>query len=93
VRGPVNFFRPEYGRWWLIEKTGDEHFEKQVPLSQRSFYMTYEALNFADGKRSIAEIRDALSAEYEPVPVSEVAQYFQFMEKLGVVGELGTKSK
>lgn len=93
VRGPVNFFRPEYGRWWLIEKTGDEHFEKQVPLSRRGFYMTYEALNFADGKRSVAEIRDALSAEYEPVPVSEVAQYFQFMEKFGVVHELGAKSK
>ena len=69
VRGPVNFFRPEYGRWWLIEKTGDEHFEKQVPLSQRGFYMTYEALNFADGKRSVAEIRDALSAEFDPLVV------------------------
>jgi len=93
VRGPVNFFRPEYGRWWLIEKTGDEHFEKQVPLSHRGIYMTYEALNFADGKRSVAEIRDALSAEFDPVPLSEVAQYFQFMEKLGVVGELGAKPK
>jgi aminopeptidase YwaD len=92
VRGPVNFFAPE-GRLWLIEKTGDEHFEKQVPLSQRGIYMTYEALNFADGRRSVAEIRDALSAEFDPVPVSEVAQYFQFMEKLGVVRELGVKSK
>ena len=24
--GPVSVFRQEYGRWWLIEKTGDEHF-------------------------------------------------------------------
>jgi hypothetical protein len=45
----------------------------------------YEALNFADGKRNIVEIRDALSAEFEPVPVAEVTEYFEFLQKLGVV--------
>jgi aminopeptidase YwaD len=83
--GPVNVFRPEYGRWWLIEKTGDVHFEKNLKLSQRGTYFTYEALNFIDGTRTIADIRDAISAEFDPVPTSEVVQYFQFMEKLGVV--------
>jgi aminopeptidase YwaD len=85
MRGPLNFFRPEYGRLWLIEKTGDEHFEKNVPLAQRGDYVAYEALNFADGKRSVLEIRDAISAEFDPVPVTEVAQFFEFLEKLGVV--------
>jgi hypothetical protein len=85
MRGPLNFFRPEYGRWWLIEKTGDEHFEKGVPLAQRGDYVAYEALNFANGQRSILEIRDAISAEFEPVPVAEVAQFFEFLQKLGVV--------
>lgn len=75
----------EYGRWWLIEKTGDQHFEKHVPLAQRGGYMTYEALNFADGKKTLAEIRDALSAEFEPVSLYDVVQYFKFMEKLGIV--------
>jgi aminopeptidase YwaD len=85
IRGPVNFFRPEYGRWWLIEKTGDEHFDQKVALAQRGEYFMYEALNFADGKRNIVEIRDAVSAEFEPVPVAEVAEYFEFLQKLGVV--------
>lgn len=85
MRGPLNFFRPEYGRWWLIEKTGDEHFEKGVPLAQRGDYVAYEALNFANGQRSILEIRDAVSAEFEPVPAAEVAQFFEFLQKLGVV--------
>jgi hypothetical protein len=85
IRGPVNFFRPEYGRWWLIEKTGDEHFDQKVALAQRGEYFMYEALNFADGKRNVVEIRDAVSAEFEPVPVAEVAQYFDFLQKLGVV--------
>jgi aminopeptidase YwaD len=85
IRGPVNFFRIEYGRWWLIEKTGDEHFEQRVALSKYGHYMLYEALNLADGKRSVAEIRDFISAEYEPVSVQDVDQYFRFLESVGVV--------
>jgi aminopeptidase YwaD len=85
IRGPVNFFRIEYGRWWLIDKTGDEHFERQVPLAKYGHYLLFEALNLADGKRSVAEIRDFLSAEYEPVNVADVEQYFRFLETVGVV--------
>ena len=83
--GPVSLFRQEYGRWWLIEKTGDEHFEKDVSLAQHGTYFTYESLNFVDGARTIADIRDAISAEFSPVPTAEVVGYFRFMEKLGVV--------
>src|SRR5882762_3920979 len=85
IRGPVNFFRPEYGRWWLMEKTGDEHFDQKVALAQRGEYFMYEALNFAEDRKNIVEIRDALSAEFEPVPVAEVTEYFEFLQKLGVV--------
>ncbi len=85
IHGPVNFLRTEYGRWWLIEKTGDEHFEQQVPLSKYGHYMLYEALNLVDGKRSVAEIRDFISAEYEPVSVQDVDQYFRFLESVGVI--------
>jgi len=85
IHGPVNFFRTEYGRWWLIEKTGDERFEQQVPLSKYGHYMLYEALNLVDGKRSVAEIRDFISAEYEPVSVQDVDQYFRFLESVGVI--------
>jgi len=85
IHGPVNFFRIEYGRWWLIDKTGDEHFEQKVPLAKKGHYMMFEALSLADGKRSIAEIRDIVSAEYEPVSLEDVAQYFRFLESVGVV--------
>jgi aminopeptidase YwaD len=85
IRGPVNFFRTEYGRWWLIEKTGNEHFEQQVPLAKYGHYMLYEALNAADGKRNVSEIRDFISAEYQPVSVQDVDQYFRFLESVGVV--------
>jgi hypothetical protein len=45
----------------------------------------YEVLNFANGKRNAQEIRDAVSAEYGPVPVEMVLEYLQGLEKIGVV--------
>ena len=45
----------------------------------------YEVLNFADGKRSVLEIRDAVSAEYGPVPLEMVVEYLRALEKIGVV--------
>jgi hypothetical protein len=45
----------------------------------------YEVLNFADGKRNAQEIRDAVSAEYGPVPLELVVEYLKALEKIGLV--------
>jgi hypothetical protein len=45
----------------------------------------YEVLNFANGKRNAQEIRDAVSAEYGPVPLEMVVEYLKALEKIGVV--------
>ena len=45
----------------------------------------FEVLNFADGKRNAQEIRDAVSAEYGPVPLEMVVEYLRALEKIGVV--------
>jgi aminopeptidase YwaD len=45
----------------------------------------YEVLNFADGKRNTQKIRDAVAAEYGPVPFEFVMEYLQALEKIGVV--------
>ncbi|HKS76871.1 MAG TPA: DUF4910 domain-containing protein [Terriglobales bacterium] len=37
----------------------------------------YEIVNFVDGKRTVGEIRDAVSAEYGPLPVDVVEDYLQ----------------
>jgi hypothetical protein len=47
--------------------------------------LAYEALNFADGKRSISEIRDALATAYASVPLSAVAEYFEMLARAGAV--------
>ena len=45
----------------------------------------YEVLNFADGKRNEQQIRDAVSAEYGPVPLEWVVEYLAALEKIGIV--------
>jgi aminopeptidase YwaD len=45
----------------------------------------YESLNFADGKRTAQQIRDAVSAEYGPVPLDLVVEYLKDLEKVGVL--------
>jgi aminopeptidase YwaD len=47
----------------------------------------YEVLNLADGTRNAREIRDAVSAEYGPVPLGLVVEYLKALEKIGVVEE------
>jgi aminopeptidase YwaD len=48
----------------------------------------YEVLNFADGKRNTQEIRDAVSAEYGPVPLEMLVEYLKALEKIGVVEQM-----
>src|SRR5258708_29731687 len=44
----------------------------------------YEVLNFADGNLNAQEIRDAVSAEYGPVPVELVGGTLGQMENMGI---------
>jgi aminopeptidase YwaD len=44
-----------------------------------------EVRNFIDGKRSVLDIRNAVSAEYGPLPVKSVRDYVELLEKLGYV--------
>jgi hypothetical protein len=48
----------------------------------------YEVLNFADGKRNMQEIRDAVSAEYGPIPLELVVTYLEALEKIGLIEQL-----
>jgi len=85
VRGPVNVFRSQYGADWLKSKLHDPDYLRKLRLAHRGIYYCYEALNFADGKLNLAEIRGRLAAEYGPVPVGELVEYFEMLQKAGVV--------
>lgn len=41
--------------------------------------------NFIDGKRSISDIRDAVSAEFGSVPLPAVAEYFERLAKASAI--------
>lgn len=46
---------------------------------------SYEALNLADGKRTVSDIHDWLTAELGPVPFEYVARYLKALESIGVL--------
>jgi len=45
----------------------------------------YEIVNFVDGKRSVGEIRDAVSAEYGPLAVDLVHDYLDACREAGLI--------
>ena len=49
----------------------------------RQQYNAMEMRGFADGKRSVLDIRNALSAEYGPQPVARVIAFFEGLAKTG----------
>ena len=47
--------------------------------------IVYELGNFIDGKRSISDIRDAVSAEFGSLPFPSVVDYFERLAKSGAI--------
>jgi len=56
-----------------------------LPVNAYAFETAYEALNFADGNRSVLEITRALQAEFGDVPLDAVEQYLRALANIGVV--------
>ena len=49
---------------------------------------TYEVLNLVDGRRTVQEIRDHVSASYGPVPVEMVFEYLHALETIRAIERL-----
>ncbi len=80
VRGPLSVYYYDH----LAAVLGDT---PPTALASRGNgeVLAYECLNFVDGRRSVAEIRDVLTGRYESVPVAEVAEYLSLLVRAGVV--------
>jgi hypothetical protein len=59
--------------------------EMKVPPSFRIGRADFEVRNFIDGRRSILDIRNAVSAEYGPTALEGVENYILLLEKTGFV--------
>jgi hypothetical protein len=82
VRGPVSIYYFDL----IAENLGPDAPRPAALLSRRNGeVLAFEALNLADGKRTVSDVRDTLSALYEPVPVSEVAEYFELLARAKAV--------
>jgi hypothetical protein len=79
-KGPLAVFGYDYfadhakAKGVATPKPGEEH--------------AYEILNFVDGRRSEQAIRDAVSAEYGPLPLPLVDEYLRALERIGVVEQI-----
>jgi len=88
-KGPVAVFGSDY----VNDRTATAGITPPKLLSFEGLWgsgeeYAYEVLNFADGKRNTQQIRDAVSAEYGPIPLDLVIEYLRTLEKIGVVEQL-----
>ena len=89
--GPLTFQNDDV----LLDRLGSERVRKikllhdrsnrLIRVQDRSALYAYEIVNFVDGKRSIGEIRDAVAAEYGPIPVDVVADYLKACEEAKIL--------
>jgi len=83
IRGPLDVYYFDYFQHPV--RSGVDPAKTALGAREDGGLLTYEALNLADGKRSISEIRDALAGRYASVPLSAVAEYFEMLARAGAV--------
>lgn len=86
VKGPMSVFGYDY----LEDKYGTERTAKLRVFSYRGLWgsggeYNYEILNLVNGQRTITQIRNAVAAEFGPIPVEIVAEFLSALEEIGVI--------
>jgi hypothetical protein len=89
--GPLNYQNDNV----LLARLGKERYAKiklinseatqLLNVRDQSELYAYEIVNFVNGQRTVGEIRDAVSAEYGPLPVNLVADYLDACAEGGVI--------
>ena len=86
IKGPLSVFGYNY----LSDHYGEENTRKISLLGYNGLHgsggeYAYEALNFVNEERSILEIRNAVSAEFGPIPLEMVVEYLKALESIGII--------
>ena len=71
--------------FWVMEKSGANSATIAIVRGPNNEDITYEIVNFIDGKRTISEIRNAVSAEFAPIELKAVSEYIDILVKAGAV--------
>ncbi len=91
-KGPMTVFGYDY----LTDHLAEKKLPRPKLLDYQGLWgsgeeFAYETLNFVDGKRNAEKIREAVSAEYGPVPVEVVLEYLKSLESIGVLTRVSTQ--
>ncbi len=86
VKGPLSVFGYDY----FVDHYGAERARTIRLLRFRGERAAggayaYEVLNLVDGRRTVQEIRDAVSAIYGPIPLDLVVEYLRALASIGIV--------
>jgi aminopeptidase YwaD len=81
IVGPINVYYYDY----FADIPGADFTKTALSRRDDGDVLAYEALNLADGTRSISEIRDVLSGRYASVPLAAIAEYFDLLARAGAV--------
>ena len=84
IKGPLSVFGYDY----LADHYGVEKTSTLRLLDFQGAWgsdYAYEALNFVDGKRTTKDIRNALSAEFGPIPLDVVEEFLSALNSIKVV--------
>jgi hypothetical protein len=80
VKGPL-----APGGDWLREKAGSASVSIAIVQVPNSDDVTYEIANYVNGARTVSDIRDAVSAEFEPLDLKVVAEYLDLLARAGAI--------
>jgi aminopeptidase YwaD len=85
-KGPMSVFGYDY----FVDHYGPDRARSLKVFSHEGLRgggedYAYEILNFVDGKRNAQEVRDAVSAEYGPIPFADVLEYLRALESIGIL--------
>jgi hypothetical protein len=68
-----------------LDEVGAEAYRKIEKSDSEFMSKTAELVNYIDGKRTVCEITEALSAEYGPTDHAHVLRYLRDLEKMKLV--------
>ncbi len=85
-KGPMTVFGYDY----LMDHLAAKNLPRPKLIDYQGLWgsgeeYAYETLNFVDGKRNTEQIRQAVSAEYGPIPLDLVLEYLKALESIGVL--------
>ena len=80
IRGPLDVYYFSF-----LESAGVDASGAALLKRDGGDVLAYEAFNLVDGKRTVSQIRDVLSGRYEPVPVTEIAEYLDLLARAKAV--------